>query len=809
MENSDEDVSEDEEESRPQKKFDSKPYVSRGSEADDDAPEHQTTTLTPDCTSLQDRNYGEDEIIDILRSISFGTLDTLNELLGIAGYPYHHQSAYTQEGIAVVQTFLENLYHQVFHAGANLSSRIDFFFNLYLGISLDEAASIDSEMLHMRCMELMYSGSVLEQLVGECNFGMREHRNYKPDLVTKVRRVRDQFYNAHMFIRACTPLAKTRAKDTKYHHEADAHSFYPTLAIAGREIGSTDEKPFNRLLLHCLDKIANNRYKVSRAKGLLYREKLYQGNPTNAWVPMGYIEDYINGPDMFNLASDNKLWAIATNIKLRMSLTEHIRVAHYDFIKEVKRNQNVWSFTNGVYIGQADNGRPYFYEYGKALPPGMTSLPPSSKFFEMEFPTKTTVAEYIKQKIADKGEVQSLEEIEKFAELLLAKEEEDWYTIPTPALDQILDTQEFSEPVKRFFFVCLGRLFYPVDHLQFAPFLYGLGGTGKSTIINKLVKKVFCPEDVAEISSDAQRQFVTEGFLDRSVWIAPEVKRDFSLPQGVFQSLVSSETIEATVKGGKNKNIIFPGNGIMAGNEMPSYHGSGGAIRRRFVFFHFRKLVRSNDGTLPERLELEIPNFIRKCNLAYIEFLANHRHFDMTHDLPSEFKKCSEEILNDSNIVETMFQEGKFITGPNLYMPFTQFAKEIEASTRNKGKRMPNSGVDDSLCMQAFAEFAVEKEKTVSAREYPRHKLGDGANDEPKMVNDIFVMGVDVLEKCTKPEINRHKEVQKERAEQRTVDEKAQLLRSTTMASESKKQSKKVTIGIHDIYHTLFNQLYR
>ena len=73
------------------------------------------------------------------------------------------------------------------------------------------------------------------------------------------------------------------------------------------------------------------------------------------------------------------------------------------------------------------------------------------------------------------------------------EELKDWYNIPTPNFQKILDYQEFSEDVCRWMYILAGRMLFEVNELdtwQIMGFLKGRAKSGKSTIINEIIKKV-------------------------------------------------------------------------------------------------------------------------------------------------------------------------------------------------------------------------------------------------------------------------------------------------------------------------------
>lgn len=102
----------------------------------------------------------------------------------------------------------------------------------------------------------------------------------------------------------------------------------------------------------------------------------------------------------------------------------------------------------------------------------------------------------------------------------------------------------------RWLFIFIGRLFYETnsaDSWQVIPFLKGVAGTGKSTVI-KVVQAIYKPSQVGVLGNNSQRQFGLSSLVGKTIFIVPEVKGDFQLDQAEFQSIVTGEEVSLAVK---------------------------------------------------------------------------------------------------------------------------------------------------------------------------------------------------------------------------------------------------------------------
>ena len=147
----------------------------------------------------------------------------------------------------------------------------------------------------------------------------------------------------------------------------------------------------------------------------------------------------------------------------------------------------------------------------------------------------------------------------------------NWYDIPTPYLQSILDYQYKGEQdyvdICKWMYIFIGRMLYNVGELddwQVIGFIKGIAGTGKGTILTKVIKQFYEPDDVGILSNDGERQFGLSGFHDKIIYLAPEIKGDLNLPQAVFQGMISGEDVVVPVKYQTPKSLIWTTPGFLA-----------------------------------------------------------------------------------------------------------------------------------------------------------------------------------------------------------------------------------------------------
>lgn len=146
----------------------------------------------------------------------------------------------------------------------------------------------------------------------------------------------------------------------------------------------------------------------------------------------------------------------------------------------------------------------------------------------------------------------------------------DWKSIATPAVHKVLDDQHLSHEVMEWFYAMMGRCLYEyhdLDGWDICPFVKGVANSGKSTLLNNVIKQFYDPEDVGVLSSNMEKTFGLHQLADRMLFIGPEML-DLTMDQSEFQSIVSSDAVVCNIKYKAPKVVqkwTVPG--FLAGNK--------------------------------------------------------------------------------------------------------------------------------------------------------------------------------------------------------------------------------------------------
>jgi len=465
-----------------------------------------------------------------------------------------------------------------------------------------------------------------------------------------------------------------------------------------------DLTPWQQLLLYLLHEAYLSKYK--RYKDQCFREiKTLDGKSTRAWEPVMEISEFVYTKTQKECKYD--MWRNLTSKGGCAKDTINYLGTCMDIqFPDIKKNRSVWSFRNGIYIGKFWDAEkklytPKFYEYDSDEFDRLDPTIVSCKYFDQYFDEQ--------------------------------KQDQDWYDIPTPHMQSVMEYQKFPEDVARWLYVFCGRLCFDVsdmDSWQIIPFLKGIAGTGKSTIITKVCKKFYESDDVRTLSNNIEKKFGLESIKDGFMFIAPEIKGDIQLEQAEFQSLVSGEDISVARKFKTAQSVTWKVPGIFGGNEMPGWKDNSGSILRRLLVWNFGRQVVAADPTLDMKLDSELPLILQKCVRAYIEYAQKYKSVDIWNAVPDYFKTIRQQVAMVTNVLQNFLNSEKLKFGPDLFCPQKLFIYSFNqhCQENNLGRHKFNPDFYAGPFSSKDLEVRTES-KTYNGRAY---------------ISQPFIYGVDV-----------------------------------------------------------------
>jgi hypothetical protein len=456
--------------------------------------------------------------------------------------------------------------------------------------------------------------------------------------------------------------------------------------------------PFQKCLLYSLDQTYKSGYR--RYKGQCCEEiRTVEGHRTRAWQPKFSIEQFV-----YSLAQKDDDFATWKNFTSRGTVFRDVidnmsKCIDAQF-PEITKRRHVWSFKNGVFVGKEwipDRGvydccfYPYDSQEFRCLDPTIIAC----KYFDQQF--------------------------DDFSHL------ERWQDIPTPYFDSILKYQKLEDEVCHWAYVMGGRLCFDVGELdgwQVIPFFKGIARSGKSTLITKVFKKFYEPEDVGTLSNNIEKKFGLSAIKDSFMFIAPEVKGDLALEQAEFQSMVSGEDVSVAVKNKTAVSIEWKVPGVLGGNEVPNWKDNSGSVLRRILPWNFAKQVRDADPQLDEKLDSELPIILLKCVKAYLDYSSKYRNKDIWNVVPEYFKKIQKQVAMVASTLHNFLESTNIIFGKDLFVPQKLFVQvfNTHCQANNLGKHKFNqdfyAGPFSSRDIEVRDEMVTYKGRT-----YPRQPV--------------------------------------------------------------------------------------
>jgi hypothetical protein len=443
-------------------------------------------------------------------------------------------------------------------------------------------------------------------------------------------------------------------------------------------VSDEDSEPsaYQKLLLYLLNEL--KRQNMKRYKGQCCKQITYGPYLTRAWKPIMEIDEFVY--TMTQKEDKYDMWKNLTakpgNVKDSINHLSHCKDIQFP---EIKKNRHVWSFRNGLFVGKEWNGEKYvtrFYKYGT---PECDTLDPTlvaCKFFDADFNDYNDI---------------------------------HWSDIPTPHTQKIFEYQKFSSEVTNWLYAFGGRLCFDVNEIdswQVIPFLKGIARSGKSTLITKIFKKFYDPEDVRTLSNNIEKKFGLWSIHDGLMFISPEVKGDLALEQAEFQSMVSGEDVSIARKNQKALSMQWNVPGILAGNEVPNWRDNSGSVQRRVLTWHFSKQVIDADPTLEDKLDSEIPAILCKCVKAYLEYASKYNAQDIWNVVPKYFKEIQKQIAVVTNTLQNFLESEKLVFSHDKFVPQKLFVQIFNQHCQENN--LPRSKFNQDVYAGPFSSRELE-----------------------------------------------------------------------------------------------------
>lgn len=450
------------------------------------------------------------------------------------------------------------------------------------------------------------------------------------------------------------------SKETMLNMYKAHTSIHPTLDVVERSqdrfftyspIDFSKNNSYQNLLMYTLGYIQQRGYKRN---GEFCAKKIFtpSGHFTRCYEDIMSIQDLVS--DATRKELNYNMWYNTTISKDNLrSTVKYLSACCDPEFEPLKFDRHVFAFNNGVYVG---------YKTDKDTDEFSEEFIPYDRIHELD--PRVIAANYFDM------------DFDEFSDV------EDWFDIPTPNGSKIMISQEWSTDVQRILWAFIGRCLYEVNELdgwQVCPLIKGQAGTGKSTLILNVVKRFYKAQNVAVLGNNIEKKFGLQGIYDKTLFVAPEVKKDFGLDQADFQTAVSGEETVINRKFEQAIPIKWTVPGIFAGNEIPDWTDNSESISRRWLPFQCEHRVKDKDPKLGDKLYKELPAIMLKANRAYHELVKKYGHKDIWDCLPKYFIDQRKAMAEASNSLSGFLSSDKVLIGAGYICTEVAFKQAYKA----------------------------------------------------------------------------------------------------------------------------------
>ena len=346
-----------------------------------------------------------------------------------------------------------------------------------------------------------------------------------------------------------------------------------------------DQKNHQKLMRYYLEQCRMQN--LRKKDGVLYRPLMIDDRFTYHYQLYMEIEKFLY-TSIYPTSVNQQLFNWLTEKSATVGMcSKYIENCMEDSLPSLVRNRHMFSFRNGLF-NALDNT---FHVYGDSQ---LTTRDLTIHFIDQDF------------------------EVHEYGDNPM--------TIPTPAVDTILLSQELNEEHMLWVYAMIGRLIFALntkDGWQVVPFFLGVAGSGKSTLLN-LASKFWSKVDVGSIMTEAQQTFQLEHLYDKLVYFGLDIDHKFNLSQTRFNSMVTAETISIERKHKLAVEMDWDIPGAFAGNVLPRYNDNGGSFSRRLFVIPFNHAIKKSDPDLFRRCMLELGTFLAKTVACYHHVTNKH-----------------------------------------------------------------------------------------------------------------------------------------------------------------------------------------
>lgn len=241
-----------------------------------------------------------------------------------------------------------------------------------------------------------------------------------------------------------------------------------------------------------------------------------------------------------------------------------------------------------------------------------------------------------------------------------------WGDVESAEMDQIYQTQGFTDYDRFQCYANKGRQFFPVgkkDHHQFAAVYEGVGGCGKSTDLTTQVR-FYPPHRQGMFPGNIEPLFGLSAACKEGEALAmfcSEMSANMACKQEEFNQIISGDKVSAARKNKAPWVGVVRGQLFMVGNKKPAnYSDDQGQFTRRLMGIYMPNQVRPRDGRVAAVLDTKMGQLCRRNVLAYDCFRDMWGSTDPMSQidlLPPGFRGYYEQSLRETNPMKAFLDD--------------------------------------------------------------------------------------------------------------------------------------------------------
>lgn len=526
-------------------------------------------------------------------------------------------------------------------------------------------------------------------------------------------KVFESIYYSERFIRTGYLLQRISQDNYDYSLNEDSSGLFKFVPI-----NNDKNTPYQNLLLYILEELNTDEF--ARYGEMLYRQVKINRKITYAWKPEIKIRDYIFRKTKKEFKYDQ--WKNATaggnnNIK---AAEQYLQEYEGPELMSLVKDRHLFAFKNGNYITKWNVGtddKPIwtdvFVPYGEKHPYlNITSV--ACKYFDQKF--------------------------DNFENELNDKTKDDWFNIiikKCPNFKKIMDFQEFNEDVQKWLCIYIGRCGYEIcdlDNWAAIGYLLGQANSGKSTILTKIVYRIYEEEDIGMISNNIEKKYGLKPHLKKFLVLAPEIDDNFQMEQTDWQLVVEGGRTTFAEKFKNAESDTWTAQMMMSGNKLPGFSNNSGSVSRRMAVWNFSKTVIDTDTHLDKKLDKEMPFIMKLCITAYLDAVNKFGNKGIWKILPDYFLKNKDVMEQTTNSLQNFLKSGKIIFDENKYVPEKVFKQAFNDHCRE------NNLNKEKFTSDYYSGIFINMKISLIKRCKKEYPINSGIN-----TIGVFFSGVDVI----------------------------------------------------------------